>query len=137
MSADEDMRNGFKQWADSNGYEITDNTTHLLRYAHLLINDYLTQCTLPHHDTTTAQKEALYEQAYFWHTSSIAPMSEHVQTHGKVVTSSTLLGASLTYADTGTQRVANRENAATQLCPAARLILRLAGIRPTQPNVIG
>lgn len=116
----------------------TINDEALERLSHLLVRRWLQDCppaTTPAHEQ--AIREAEVAQVRYWAANDITPGAENVQTTGKVVASSSLLGASMTYADTAEARVKARERAAETLCLEARLILGLAGLNPQPPLVVG
>lgn len=108
------------------------------RLAKLLVRKWLQDCPAP---TTPAHTQAIEDaeaaQVRYWADNNITPGAENVQTTGKVVASSSLLGASMSYADADTTRVKARERAAETLCLEARLILGLAGLNPQPPLVVG
>ncbi|WP_276670280.1 hypothetical protein [Schaalia cardiffensis] len=128
---------GYAAWAATNEETPAEHPQSLLRAAALLIAEYLTRCRPTTSEDTDTIDEAIYAQAHYWHTSQITPMAEDVQAAGKVIASSSLLTASMSYADTGTARVTQREAAANRLCLEARLILGLHGLQPVQPIVVG
>lgn len=116
----------------------TNDDETLARLSHLLVRKWLQDCPPA---TTPTHKQAIQEaevaQARYWAANDITPGAENVQTTGKVIASSSLLGASMTYADTTDTRVKARERAAETLCLEARLILGLAGLNPQPPLVVG
>jgi len=116
----------------------TNDDETLARLSPLLVRKWLQDCPPA---TTPAHKQAIQEaevaQARYWAANDITPGAENVQTTGKVIASSSLLGASMTYADTTDTRVKARERAAETLCLEARLILGLAGLNPQPPLVVG
>lgn len=110
----------------------------LERLSHLLVRKWLQDCppaTTPAHEQ--AIREAEVAQARYWAANDITPGAENVQTTGKVIASSSLLDASITFADTAEARVKARERAAETLCLEARLTLILAGLNPQPPLVVG
>lgn len=120
------------------GKQLANDDEALARLSHLLVRKWLQDCppaTTPEHKQ--AIKAAEFAQARYWAVNDITPGAENVQTTGKVVASSSLLGASMTYADTADTRVKARERAAETLCLEARLILGLAGLTPQPPLVVG
>ena len=120
------------------GKQLANDDEALERLSHLLVRKWLQDCppaTTPAHKQ--AIKDAEFAQAHYWAANDITPGAENVQTTGKVIASSSLLGASMTYADTADTRVKARERAAETLCLEARLILGLAGLNPQPPLVVG
>lgn len=137
MSATPPSYDRYQQWArDTN---TTPAPPHFLRYAHMLVTDYTTTCHTPTTpDELRAVEEATFEQASHWHANRITPLNEHTQEPGQVIASTSLMGASITYADTTRERLTQREHASHTLCHAARFILHHAGLHPTtHPEVIG
>lgn len=117
---------------DAHARQLADAAT-------LLTFDYLDRCAArePFTSTQTAAiRGAILTQCDYWHANTITPFSEDTKTSSNVVQSVSLMSASTTFAG-ASEALAARNTAATELCRPALIILRLAGLRPSQPIVIG
>lgn len=125
----------YRQWANTTGADPNIPAGHL-RAAGLLVSHYLNACAPTGRDGQEAIREATFAQAAYWQRSSIQPLSEAINADTKIVSSSSLLGASMSYA--GAEGVRQARNLASErLCLESRLILAQAGFHPSQPRVVG
>lgn len=126
---------GLTQWADGEGIALPDSGhQRALKMACRMIAHHLGTTTPPTDWTTVS--EAAYAQASHWLTNNITPGNPAPATGSNVVASSSLLSGSVTFAG-AEQQAENKALDATRLCFEARMLLAMAGARPTQPRVIG
>ncbi|MCD4558229.1 hypothetical protein [Schaalia sp. lx-100] len=109
-----------------------------LRHAGLLVANFLAKSTpLNENDQRQVIIDAVCTQAEYWHSLGITPFAEGLDAKGRLVASASLNGGSITYADNGPTKIAERAAAARTLCLESRLILQIAGATPCAPVVIG